>query len=97
MVNMLTKEDIENLGVLARIAVSPAEQEGLAKDLDAVLGYVSEVSRVATKEDVIPRVGDIKNVMREDTDVYPGGGFTEMILANAPDTEGGYVKVKQIL
>ena len=94
---MLQKEDIEHLGILARITVSPDEQEGLAKDLDSVLAYVSEVSRVTTEEDTIPRVGEIKNIMREDANVYPGGGFTDMILANAPDTEDGYVKVKQIL
>ena len=97
MVIMLTKQDIEHLGVLARINISPDEQEGLAKDLDSVLGYVSEVSEVTTEEDVVPRVGDIKNVMREDTDVFPGGGFTDAILANAPETQDGYVKVKQIL
>lgn len=97
MVIMLKKEDIEHLGTLARIAVSPDEQEGLAKDLDSVLTYVSEISQVTTEEDVIPRVGDVKNIMREDTDVTPGGGFTDVILANAPDTENGYVKVKQIL
>lgn len=94
---MLTKQDIEHLGTLARINISPEEQEGLAKDLDAVLTYVSEVSEVTTEDDVIPRVGDIKNVMRDDTCTFPGGGFTDVILANAPDTEDGYIKVKQIL
>lgn len=94
---MLQKEDIKNLGILARISVSEDEEDGLAKDLDAVLGYVSEVSQVATEADVIPRAGDIKNIMRIDTDEYLGGEFTEMILRNAPDTHDGYVKVKQIL
>lgn len=97
MVVMLTKQDIEHLGTLARMNISPDEQEGLAKDLDSVLVYVSEVSQVTTEEDVIPRVGDIKNVMRGDINPFPGGGFTDMILANAPDTEDGYIKVKQIL
>lgn len=93
---MLTKDDIKHLSVLARIAVSEEEEESLAKGLDAVLGYVSEVAAVATEKDVVPRAGDLRNVMREDDDAYPGGGFTDMILKNAPDTEDGYLKVKQI-
>lgn len=97
MVTMLTKSDIEHLCVLARIAVSPDEQEKIAHDLDSVLAYVSEVAAVTTEEDAIPRVGELRNVMRADECAYPGGEFTDMIIKNAPDTEGGYVKVKQIL
>lgn len=93
---MLTKDDIKKLSVLARIAVSEEEEESLAKDLDAVLGYVSEVAAVATEKDIVPRAGELRNIMREDVDAYPGGGFTDMILRNAPATEGGYLKVKQI-
>lgn len=93
---MLTKDDIKHLSTLARIAVSEEEQESLAKDLDAVLGYVSEVAAVATEKDATPRAGDLRNIMREDDEAYPGGEFTGMILKNAPDTEDGYFKVKQI-
>jgi len=93
---MLTKDDIKHLSTLARIAVSEAEEESLAKDLDAVLGYVSEVAAVATQKDAIPPAGDLRNIMRDDDDVHPGGEFTDMILKNAPDTEDGYFKVKQI-
>lgn len=93
---MLTKDDIKHLSTLARIAVSEEEEESLAKDLGAVLGYVSEVSAVATKKDAVPSAGDLRNVMREDDDAYSGGEFTDMILKNAPDTEDGYFKVKQI-
>ncbi|MDO8520576.1 MAG: Asp-tRNA(Asn)/Glu-tRNA(Gln) amidotransferase subunit GatC [bacterium] len=104
---MLNKKDIEHLADLARIGISEAEKEGLAKDLDSVLAYVSEVSKIATKNDTIPRAGlsaevltkagALHNVMREDGEVYPGGEWTEMILANAPQKEGGYFKVKQIM
>ncbi|MEK7118218.1 MAG: Asp-tRNA(Asn)/Glu-tRNA(Gln) amidotransferase subunit GatC [Patescibacteria group bacterium] len=93
---MLTKEDIERLATLARIDVSEEEKKGLAKDLDAVLAYVSEVSKITTESDTVPRVGELRNVMREDADAYPGGEWSEAILANAPHKEDGYFKVGQI-
>ena len=94
---MIDKSDIQQLAILARVAVSENEEESLAKDLDAVLGYVSDISRIATNADVVLQAGSLKNVMREDTDVYQGGGFTNAILANAPATEDGYLKVNKIL
>lgn len=93
---MLTKEDIEHLSALARVGVSEAEKEGLAKDLDSVLAYVSEVSKITTESDTIPRAGLLRNVMREDGDAYPGGEWTDAILANAPHKEDEYFKVGQI-
>ena len=94
---MIDKSDIQQLAILARVAVSENEEESLAKDLDAVLGYVSDISSIATNADVVLQAGSLKNVMREDTDVYQGGGFTNAILANAPATEDGYLKVNKIL
>lgn len=94
---MIDKNDIQQLAILARVAVSENEQESLAKDLDAVLVYVSEISHIATNAGVVLRAGSLKNVMREDTDVYEGGGFTDAILANAPATEDSYLKVNKIL
>lgn len=93
---MLTRKDIEHLATLARIDISEEEKEGLAKDLDSILAYVSEVSKIATESDTIPRAGILRNVMREDRDAYPGGEWTEAILANAPHKEDGYFKVGQI-
>lgn len=94
---MIDRNDIQQLAILARVAVSENEEESLAKDLDAVLLYVSEVSSIATNADLVLRAGNLKNVMREDTDAYAGGGFTDAILANAPATEDGYLKVNKIL
>lgn len=93
---MLTKNDIQQLSVLARVAIPEAEEESLAKDLDAVLNYVSEISAIATEADAVPSASALRNVMRSDTDAYAGGEFTEAILKNAPNTEDGYLKVKQI-
>ena len=94
---MLTRDDINNLATLARIALSDEEKSTLPNQLDAILNYVSEISSVATKADSVPRVGSLRNVMRLDTDAYVGGEYRDSILENAPNKEDGYVKVKQIL
>ena len=94
---MLTTDDIKQLAILARIAVSPDEEEALAKDLDAVLGYVSEVSAIVTHEDATPRAGALRNVMRADEVANTGGGFTPAIVANMPAKEDGYLKVPKII
>ena len=44
-----------------------------------------------------PYAGDIYNVMREDANPNESGMYTEIILAEAPATQDGYLKVKQIL
>ena len=93
---MLERKDVEHLGLLARISLSEEEKDEFTSELDSVLSYVSEISSVATEVDIIPEAGELRNVMRRDDNANSGGEFTEDILKNAPDTEGGYVKVKQI-
>ncbi len=94
---MLTTDDIKQLALLARIAIPAGEEEALAKDLDAVLGYVSEVSAIATDADTTPRAGALRNVMRPDDVVNDGGEFTPAILSNMPAKEDGYLKVPKII
>ncbi len=94
---MLKKEDIEYLATLARITISEEEKAELPGKLDPVLAYVSEISSVVTAEEAAPRVGNLRNVMREDVNPNPGGTFTNAILANAPRKEDGYFKVERIM
>jgi len=63
---MLEKKDIEKLANLSRIEVEEGEKEILLKDLESVLGYVSEIKEVVMG-DVEPEAGLLRNVMREDT------------------------------
>lgn len=94
---MLMKTDIDHLSELARLAISDKESNELAAQLDSVLAYVGEISKVATQVEVVPRAGELRNILREDGDAYEGGEWTEQILANAPHKEDGYFKVEQIL
>ena len=93
---MIEKKDIEKLAYLSRIEVSEEEKDILRKDMESILEYVSQikeaVSRVPEKE-----AGELRNVMREDNNPHEKGIYTKEIMDEVPDTENGYVKVKQIL
>jgi len=92
----MKREDIKKLATLCRVDVSDEEAADLAHDLEAILGYVSEIGEVATEERR-PEAGVPRNVMREDNIPHRESAYTEDILREAPDTEDGYIKVKQIL
>lgn len=90
-----TKEDLANLSLLARISVTPEEEEKMLHDMQAILGYVSEINEVSG--DVERVKGNHYNIVREDVITHESGSNTEAVLAEAPETEDGYVKVSQVL
>lgn len=90
-----TKEDLANIAALARVTVKPEEEEKMLADMQAILGYVSEINEVSG--DVERNKGTHYNVVREDVATYQTGSHTEAILEEAPATEDGYVKVEQVL
>ena len=89
-------KDVEHLAGLARIAVSDSEKDILRHDLEEILAYVSQVTKV-TAELGTPTAGELCNVMREDTEPHEGGIFTEEILKQAPSRDGNRVFVKKIM
>lgn len=96
-----TKEDLKNLSLLARITVAPEEEEKMLHDMQAILGYVSEINMVSGESlsrEAYSRSGrDHYNIVREDVVTHEPGASTEAILNEAPETEDGYVKVAQVL
>ena len=94
--------EIKKLADLARIDMSDKEMEEIAKDFDAILAYVGqvqEVSKIKKVETESKNSEDyfLHNVMREDVVTNNRGEYKDKIMAEMPDTEDGYLKVKQIL
>jgi aspartyl-tRNA(Asn)/glutamyl-tRNA(Gln) amidotransferase subunit C len=94
--------DIKKLADLARIDMSDEELTGIAKDFDAILAYVGQVQEVSklNKIEALHENRDnyfLKNRMREDLVTNEKLEYTEKILSDAPETQDGYLKVKQIL
>ncbi len=93
---MLSTKDIEKLAELARIAIPEEEKASLTREVDAILGYVNEIQKVAG-ENVEKEIPEHRNVFREDKNPHLPGEFTEGLLEEAPRQQDEYVKVKKIL
>jgi aspartyl-tRNA(Asn)/glutamyl-tRNA(Gln) amidotransferase subunit C len=94
----VTKDEVKKLADLARIAMSDQELEKLRGEIDSILTYVDTIQKVTLPETPEGSVYlDIENVMREDGEPHPAGAFTDAIMAQAPKTQGKFIKVKKIL
>ena len=84
--------DIDSLAVLARIRLEPGEKERLSQDLEKILKYVNELSKLDL-ENVKPTTHALpmENVFREDL-VKPSD-IRENVLKHAPQREGNFFKV----
>lgn len=94
---------VKKLANLARIDMSDEEMNEIAKDFDSILAYIGQVQEAAAANPNVEVVNKnidsypIYNVMREDVVTNKEGEFTDKILDQAPNTEHGFLKVKQIL
>lgn len=88
---MLSQTEVEKLAKLARIAITDEEKAQFGKEIESILGYVSEIQEVAKNGE---QTISIKNVMREDVAVNTD---PKNLLESAPHTEGDFVAVKKIL
>ncbi|MBI4136231.1 MAG: aspartyl/glutamyl-tRNA amidotransferase subunit C [Candidatus Vogelbacteria bacterium] len=96
---MVEETELTQLALLARINLTGAERAGLLNDLRAILNYVDELKEVNPVRDRgslrALAVSNGVNVLRVDN--QPSGGETNILLAAAPRTQGGYFKVKTVL
>lgn len=91
----LQLEDIEKLASLSRLSLTEEEKQQYLKDFSSILGYVSEISAVDTSS--IEETQSLTNVMRDDVVTHESAQFTAKLLAEAPQKEGEYFKVTQVL
>ena len=92
---IFTEQDLDNLSRLARIDIKPDEKEKMLADMQAILGYVSEINDV--QGDVVREDVTLFNVVRDDVVTRETGSNTQAILDDAPATKDGYVEVMQVL
>ena len=87
---------VRHIARLARIAVSDAEVEALAPELNNILGWVEQLQEVDV-EGVEPMTAVIPNALRLRDDVVTDGGKQDDILANAPAAEHGFFAVPKVI
>jgi aspartyl-tRNA(Asn)/glutamyl-tRNA(Gln) amidotransferase subunit C len=97
---MIDRDQVHKVAHLARLALTPDEEERFTEQLNDILGYFEQLNQIDTT-DVPPttRAIDASNVTRLDQ-LQPYGDRA-LILESAPDREataqGEYFKVPKIL
>ncbi len=90
-----TELDLDNLSKLARIDIAADEKQKMLLDMQAILGYISEINDV--EGEMVRGEDEIFNVVREDVVTRVTGSNTSVLLAEAPSVKDEYVKVEQVL
>ncbi|MBE9127739.1 MULTISPECIES: Asp-tRNA(Asn)/Glu-tRNA(Gln) amidotransferase subunit GatC [unclassified Coleofasciculus] len=93
---MIDQEQVRKVANLARLELTPEEEEQFLPQLNSILDYFQQLSELDT-DDVPPttRAIDVSNVTRSDElQPYPE---REALLGEAPDQDGDFFKVPQIL
>ena len=93
----ITREDVLHLAELSRLEISEEEIEPLKKDLDSIVGYISQLNELDT-DGVEPtyQCFDMQNVWRED-EIQSFEANREDLLNLAPDSEDNQIKVPKVL
>jgi aspartyl-tRNA(Asn)/glutamyl-tRNA(Gln) amidotransferase subunit C len=92
----ISRDEVAHLARLSRLALTDAELDEFAGQLDSILSHVKAVSEVAA-DDVAPMANPnaVTNVTRPD--VVQPGLTPEQALSGAPLEEDGRFSVPQIL
>ncbi len=92
----ITREDVENVALLARLGLTEAEKERLMGQLGVILENMAilnevDVSQVPASAYILP----VRNVTSPDQPrpSYP----SQQLLANAPEAEESFLRVPAVL
>ncbi len=91
----MNREEINELALLSRLALSDVDAESYQKDFQEILGYINTINSVdvgTTSQQYVTT-----NVVRSDDLAYIPGKYTEDIMNDAPETKDGYFKVNKML
>lgn len=92
---MIDLKDVDHVAELARLKLTDSETEEFTQELGSILSYIDEIDRADTSEvSVVSQISDLNNIIREDNVVNKSD--RENLLANAPETKDGAIKVKQV-
>jgi len=92
----ITPDEVRRIAALATIGLEEAEIDQMAGELDQIVTFVEQLQNVDT-DGVEPtdQVTGLVDVWREDE--VRSDFSREELLANAPDQQDGFFKVKRVL
>ena len=93
---MISREDVEHVARLARLALTSEELERMRTQLNAILVHIDALKAVDT-DGIEPTsyAVPLVNVMRDDEPQPPFPA--EAMLGNAPDRSGEFFRVPRII
>jgi aspartyl-tRNA(Asn)/glutamyl-tRNA(Gln) amidotransferase subunit C len=92
----ITVEDVRHVAALARLELSPLEEETLVAELGAILAYVDALTELDTVG--VPPTAhalDVGSAFRDDE--VRNGPEVDALLENAPDRWQGFFRVPKII
>jgi aspartyl-tRNA(Asn)/glutamyl-tRNA(Gln) amidotransferase subunit C len=94
----ISRQDVEHVARLARLALTEDEKERFTTQLDSILGYVESLKALNT-EGVPPTAHPwpLENVWRDDHAERLQGVERDELLKQAPEREGPFFKVKKVI
>lgn len=98
MAENLDREQVQHVAELAKLSFTDAELDHFVPQLEEIIDLFNQLAEVDT-EQVKPMTTatDEVNVLREDEAVKSSEAMRQALLANAPETEDGLIKVQAIL
>ncbi len=94
----LDKEQIKHIANLARLELSEEELEKYGSQLSGVLDYIDQLKEVDVSDtEPTAQVTGLSNVFRHDEALDCGKEIREAALREAPELEGGQIKVRRVL
>lgn len=92
----VTLQDVKMVARLARLQLSPAEEERLTGELNRILHYMEKLNELDTSGvEPTSHVLPVERSFRDDV-VVPFAA-REALLAAAPERQDGYFKVPRII
>lgn len=89
-------EDVDHIALLARLGLTDDERNALRRELEAILGYVEQLSEVDTSQvEATASTVDTPAPVRPDRVVNEDQA--ERLVAGAPDRDRTYLRVPKIL
>ena len=87
---------VRKIASLARLAMTDAEVEAMAPELNNILGWIEQLGEVDTAA-VEPMTAVIPNRLRLREDAVTDGNVRDAVLKNAPQAEHGFFAVPKVI
>lgn len=90
------KDTVRRVAHLARISVSEADLEPMAKELSAILNFAEQLAEVNV-DGVEPMTSVTPMALKRRADAVTDGEIQNKVLANAPDAREGFFAVPKVV